>query len=541
MPVFSTERSSSPLNVRIRSGYSHRDRYVPRTHHHSPSPNRQREPTEDIRNEDGSCDVPDRQSPRCEKKNTCPIVQTGQYLMRCHHISVLIKNLVAIAEERATWGSVHRSIDLDEQTIVRYSNWCAAVTAFCPRLEMFLRQGDSEFVLAALKEGMRSARSADAHRLKELTGRFAAKSTSDQYVEAYDRDPADIRERVRERDERYKVIASYSPAFLYEDPDNYNSDDVLAGLMRGYFLILINVFQCCRAIFLGPRSGLHGPSTTQSPTQPGVAGIYGLLTVSVPMIVYSAVQARFALSSQQTWSAKDGLFDYEEFFETLLQVFEVSEDWTNRTLRWWNQQIFGHPNGLITLGSSQGGASDGILAKAKIQEAKRRSDKLAADRAAAGEQVRADTPLLPPEDGSSDNEMHMPQRRNTTPNPGTLSGGVDDCRGEEDSDHGGLPALQSWKRSVQQGASQHESNNDDQEELPQRQSQKRVTLPREASRFEGDNDGTDDEGLQNRRSPQQKNAKRQKMTMSVLQFETWFGINLFCDQACSDQACKCPK
>ncbi|KAH9069694.1 hypothetical protein EDB83DRAFT_2518048 [Lactarius deliciosus] len=405
MPAFSTERSSSPLNVRIRSGYGHRDRYAPRTHHHSPSPSRQREPTEDIRNEDGSCDAPDRQSPRREKKNTCPIVQAGQYLTRCHHISVSIRNLVAIAEERATWGSVCRSIDLDEQTKDRYSDWCAAVTAFCPRLEMFLRQGDSEFVLVALKEGMRSARSADAHRLKELTGRFAAKSTSNQvslssdtksdrgfnnnalgrllipvqYVEAYDRDPAG--ERVRERDERYKVIASYSPAFLYEDPDNYDSDDVLAGLMRGYFLV-----RCCHAIFLGPRSGLHGPSTMQSPTRPGVAGIYGLLTVSVPMIVYSAVQARFALSSQQTWSAKDGLFDYEEFFETLLWVFEVSEDWTNRTLRWWNQQVFGHPNGLVTLGSSQGGTSDGILAKAKIQEAKCRSDKLAADQDAAGEQ-----------------------------------------------------------------------------------------------------------------------------------------------------------
>ncbi|KAH9028514.1 hypothetical protein EDB84DRAFT_1563091 [Lactarius hengduanensis] len=367
MPGFS-ERSSSPQDVRIRSGYGHRDRYAPRNHHHSPSPSSQREPTEDISNEDGSCDAPDGQSPRRVKKNTCSIIRTGQYLMRCHHISVSIKNLVAIAEEQATWGSDRRGIDLDEQTKLRYSDWCAAVTAFCPKLEILLRQGDSEFVLAALKEGMRSVRSADAHRLKELTGRFVAKSASDQvtlssdtksdrgfnndalgrllipvqYIEAYDRDPAGIRERVRERDERYKVIASYSPAFLYEDPDNYDSDDVLAGLMRGYFL----------------------------------------------------VRARFALSSQQTWSAKDGLFDYEEFFETLLRVFEVSEDWTKRTLRWWNQQIFGHPNGLVSLGSSQGGTSDGILAKAKIQEAKRRSDKLAADRAAAEEQGEYATILL---------------------------------------------------------------------------------------------------------------------------------------------------
>lgn len=48
-------------------------------------------------------------------------------------------------------------------------------------------------------------------------------------------------------------------------------------------------------------------------------------------------QARFALSSQQTWNGKDGAFDYEAFFETLLQLFELDPEWKEETLCWWNQ------------------------------------------------------------------------------------------------------------------------------------------------------------------------------------------------------------
>lgn len=48
-------------------------------------------------------------------------------------------------------------------------------------------------------------------------------------------------------------------------------------------------------------------------------------------------QARFALSSQQTWNGKDGAFDYEEFFKTLLKIFELDPEWKEETLCWWNE------------------------------------------------------------------------------------------------------------------------------------------------------------------------------------------------------------
>lgn len=95
--------------------------------------------------------------------------------------------------------------------------------------------------------------------------------------------------------------ASYPPAFLYEDPAEYDPDDDLGGLMRGYFLVRVRQildignqelkqFQCFRAIFLGPKMSVPDSSEDQAPTRSGVMRVYGLSTVTAPMIVYTAVQ-----------------------------------------------------------------------------------------------------------------------------------------------------------------------------------------------------------------------------------------------------------
>ncbi|KAI9465094.1 hypothetical protein BJY52DRAFT_1221184 [Lactarius psammicola] len=284
------------------------------------------------------------------------------------------------------------------------------------------------------------------------------------------------------------VTAHYPPAFLYEDPTKYNPDDVLQGFMRGYFLVRVHNTLCCRAIFIGPKSGLYGPSTMATPTRTGVAGIYGLLTITVPMIVYLATQAHFALSAQQTWTGKEHHFDYEEFFETLLQVFELDNDWCKETLSWWNEQIFGHTDGLAPLGPTQGETSDGILARAKIQVAMRHTAKSPANlavvgRAAAEEQYREITPLIDPlEDKSSDNETAPPSRCRTALTVGAPDGGGDGS-GEE---HDRVGTQHSQKRSAQQW---------------------------ESSQGEG-NDSANEGGVQTiRRSPQKKQvSKRQKLS-----------------------------
>lgn len=453
-------------------------------------------------------------------------------------MSVSIKNLVSIAEEQVAPGDALRRIHMDDRTRSRYGTWSVAVMTFCPEVETRLRQGDINFVSIALKKGMRSARSIDAHRLKELAGRFASETVGTQigldgdskmdrgfnhnklgrllipveYIKEYDRDPICMREKVK-GDARYKVTAHRSPAFLYEDPDDYNPKHVLQGFLRGKFLVF-----CFRAIFTGPRGSIRGPSMIQAPTRTGMAGIYGLLTVKIPMIAYSAVQARFALSEQQTWTGNDGAFSYEVFFETLLKVFEVDRNWGKETLSWWNEQIFGHRDGLASLRSTEADASDGILAKAMAQAENRRADELlaaAAERTAMEEPYREVTPSTDPLDNEpSDNEASPPSRRRTPSTRGT-PGGDDDDSGEE-HDRGGLPALQSRKQSVQRVASQHEGDHDDLGVLPARQSQKRSSQQRESSQREDDNDQDNDSASEGRhqngqRSPQRK-SKRSKTT-----------------------------
>ncbi|KAI9448491.1 hypothetical protein H4582DRAFT_2069002 [Lactarius indigo] len=128
----------------------------------------------------------------------------------------------------------------------------------------------------------------------------------------------------------YEVTAHDAPAFLYEDPDKYNPDNILSRFMRGYFL----------------------------------------------------TRARFALSSQQTWSGKDEDFDYEEFAENLFKVFEENEQWAEQTIQWWNKELFSREEGARPTGLTWVNASNGFLAKARAQNVKHLADEAVAEMAA---------------------------------------------------------------------------------------------------------------------------------------------------------------
>lgn len=52
-----------------------------------------------------------------------------------------------------------------------------------------------------------------------------------------------VRTKVRDGVEGYQVTAEDVPSFLYEDPLNYDPENVLAGFMRGYFLPRVGAHQ----------------------------------------------------------------------------------------------------------------------------------------------------------------------------------------------------------------------------------------------------------------------------------------------------------
>ena len=83
-----------------------------------------------------------------------------------------------------------------------------------------------------------------------------------------------------------------------------------------------------------------------------VAELSTLKAVSVPVMVYVAMvvgilhrssaiqltwqQARHSLSTQTTWSGKDGTFDYQNFANFLFKIFAIDEEWTAETIQHWN-------------------------------------------------------------------------------------------------------------------------------------------------------------------------------------------------------------
>ena len=163
----------------------------------------------------------------------------------------------------------------------------------------------------------------------------------------------------------YCVTAVHPLVFLYEEPDKYDHSNILQGLMRGYFLIWVSSHcmqgdsdiywcpcQCFQALFISPAAGIN-PLTGPTPIRVGLLKRYELSKVTIPVIIYTAIQvsrssmkdglirgwhgqARFALGSQDVWSGRDAMFDYGEFAGVLFEIFKLDKTWTNETIAWWN-------------------------------------------------------------------------------------------------------------------------------------------------------------------------------------------------------------
>ncbi|KZT04048.1 uncharacterized protein LAESUDRAFT_658485 [Laetiporus sulphureus 93-53] len=66
-----------------------------------------------------------------------------------------------------------------------------------------------------------------------------------------------------------------------------------------------------------------------------VCGYIGTLSTIIRLDCLSLVQAHFALNSQREWAESDGDFDYEEYYNYILALFDDKE-WCEATLDWYN-------------------------------------------------------------------------------------------------------------------------------------------------------------------------------------------------------------
>ncbi|KAJ7113508.1 hypothetical protein C8R44DRAFT_881815 [Mycena epipterygia] len=132
---------------------------------------------------------------------------------------------------------------------------------------------------------------------------------------------------------RLKLTADDFPSFFYAE-GSFDPDDLDKGLLRGEFML--RVF---RHIWTAPKSALFGLSDGRLPSICN-ARLHGA-TVAVPeMIGYTGVQARTMLCTAE-WKSRDGPFDYEALFTSIVNLFEDAEDpWAKETLAWYQKMVF---------------------------------------------------------------------------------------------------------------------------------------------------------------------------------------------------------
>ncbi|KAI6140546.1 hypothetical protein BKA82DRAFT_3939797, partial [Pisolithus tinctorius] len=132
---------------------------------------------------------------------------------------------------------------------------------------------------------------------------------------------------IREFHPDYLVTAYSWPSFLYRNGE-YDSKNLTNGLFCGE--LLIRAFRC---IFTSPSlanvqvGSAERPSESQRNartnwTHCDVSGLLRMRSVQPRAMAYVAVQLRFTLSSCESWRIKDEDFDYEVFYQNIIDYFE---------------------------------------------------------------------------------------------------------------------------------------------------------------------------------------------------------------------------
>ncbi|KIK73736.1 hypothetical protein PAXRUDRAFT_20542 [Paxillus rubicundulus Ve08.2h10] len=172
---------------------------------------------------------------------------------------------------------------------------------------------------------LRSTTKDDRGLVHDITGKLICPAEYNWVLQS-------VKDKVHNRDPLYLVTAHSWPLFLYE---NYVFDQTDAE--QGLFCstLLVKAF---KFLFTSPSS-VHdikengngqiptrhqGSSTHKTATKKHVASILGLKSVTPRSIAYTAIQVRFALSSAGSWCNMDGGFDYIQFYNMIVDFFEVT-------------------------------------------------------------------------------------------------------------------------------------------------------------------------------------------------------------------------
>ncbi|KAG1763644.1 hypothetical protein EV702DRAFT_1051745 [Suillus placidus] len=258
---------------------------------------------------------------------------------------------------------------------------------------------ECEDMLRKLKKGADAARGDDTSCLKDLVATWVNQDfcpsplirPDDKHLHGFasdicgkllcpakwDWDQNRVKAGIHDRTTEYIVSENSWPLFMYE---NYtvNRNNLEEGLLKSKLLVL-----AFKAIFTSPSSAKEvegdGDGTDiiennrrarrksdQAKVKTCVASIINMKKVTPRSIAYVACQVRknfsyhidvprlnkferqvhFALSNVTSWRTVDGNFDYEAFWNNVVDFFEnvpgpVTKRRIDKLLEWWTRKIFG--------------------------------------------------------------------------------------------------------------------------------------------------------------------------------------------------------
>ncbi|KAG2127440.1 hypothetical protein BD769DRAFT_1357273 [Suillus cothurnatus] len=256
--------------------------------------------------------------------------------------------------------------------------------SWLPKKATEMDYDDYSHMLKLLRQGADSARGDDTSKLKALVAEWVNRELKpDPPVDADDKHscgftnnacgkllcPAEldwnnpvVRAGICDRSDGHIVTDLSFPAFLY-DKYTANPNDLEEGLFKSRVLL-----QAYKAVFTSPSSAkdIEGDGDGIDVIQNNRRANKSVFGVKVKKHV------RFALSSVTSWQSIDGNFDYEQFWQTIVDFFERAPGRTAQRridvlLEWWTRKVFGRNNRNDLTSMAKANMSVNALARQRAQ------------------------------------------------------------------------------------------------------------------------------------------------------------------------------
>ncbi|KAG1902951.1 uncharacterized protein F5891DRAFT_1186092 [Suillus fuscotomentosus] len=322
-----------------------------------------------------------RQERGTKQRKTTYYVAQGRAI---RHMVVLYSSLEdLIAENDRRYESLHL-ID-DSQAMLEQDHMQSGYIELArtlPWLHEKLRQlehEECENMLKKLKKGADAACGDNTSSLKELVAAWVNQEfclsplikPDDKHSHGFASDicgkllcPAEwdwdenrVKASICDRTTDYIVSENLWPLFMYEK-DKLNRDKLEEGFLKSKLLVL-----AFKAIFTLPSSAKEADrdgdgadilennrcaqrKSDQAKVKTCVASIISMKKVTPRAITYIVCQVCFALSCVSSWLTVDGDFDYELFWNNVMDYFEVvpgpvTKHRVDKLLEWWTRKKIG--------------------------------------------------------------------------------------------------------------------------------------------------------------------------------------------------------